>query len=159
MLDNKTKEAILKGAIAVTRNGRHVKYIGKSINKTYPLAFVTIPEVITLDYNQNNLKIIFITEDTWKVTIEDEDYPFDIIGLWNEPTPKVKLELPKPFKPKVREDYFTVVSTLGYLPLKVSKSYNDGDTTDRELAEAGLCFRTEADAQAWIDAFKTALEK
>lgn len=158
MLDAKTKDAILNGAFAVTRDGRKVKYIGKTVSKNYPLAFVTVPEVIELDYNLSKVKIIFIT-DTWKGTIDNEDYPFDIIGLWNEPTPKVTLELPKSFKPEIREDYFTVINVLSYQPLKVSKTYNANSTADHELINAGLCFRTEADAQAWIDAFKQALGK
>lgn len=156
MLDAKTKDAILNGAFAVTRDGRKVKYIGKTVSKNYPLAFVTVPEVIELDYNLSKVKIIFIT-DTWKGTIDNEDYPFDIISLWNEPTPKVKLELPKPFKPKLKETFFTVSAPTSYRPLKVHETYNSGSTVDNELIEVGLCFKTAEDAQAWVDAFKQAL--
>lgn len=161
MLDNKTKDAILNGAIAVTRNGRKVKYIGKSSLPELNLTFIQLPsEPINYYKPFNDINVIFVDDVHFKALPSTlEDYHNGIVGLWIEPTPKVKLELPKPFKPQVREDFFTIVNSLSYLPLKITKTYNADALADRELIEAGLCFRTEADAQAWIDAFKTALEK
>ena len=160
MLDNKTKDAILNGAIAVTRNGRKVKYIGKSSLPELNLTFIQLPsEPINYYKPFNDINVIFVDDVHFKALPSTlEDYHNDIVGLWM-PTPKVKLELPKPFKPQVREDFFTIVNTLSYLPLKITKTYNANTSADRELIEAGLCFRTEADAQAWIDAFKNALEE
>ena len=74
------------------------------------------------------------------------------IGMWQEPTPTVTVTLPKPFKPKVQETYFTITSDASYRPLNVRQTYNAGCSLDEDLVEAGLCFRTEEDAQAWIDA-------
>lgn len=160
MLDNETKDAILNGAFAVTRNGRKVKYIGKSSLPELKLTFIQLPsEPINYYKPFEDINVIFVDDVHFKAipsTLEN-NYN-DIIGLWVEPTPKVTLELPKPFKPKDREVYFTVSAPTSYRPLEVRQTYNAVDSVDDDLIQAGLCFRTEEDAQAWVDAFQKALE-
>lgn len=157
-LTQEIKEAILNGAYGMTRDGRKVKYIGKTTNEYYPLGFVTVPEKLNHCKPFENLNVIFITEDTWKGTSGEYDHHCDIVGFWVEPTPKVTLELPKPFKPEKHEIYFTLTTDIPYGSLDVRQTYNAGSDPDKDLIEAGLCFRTKQDAQAWVDAFKKAFK-
>ena len=158
-LTEEVKEAILAGAYGMTRDGRKVKYIGETTNKYYPLGFVTVPEKLNHCHPFENLNVIFITKDTWKGTVEKPDHNCDIVGFWVEPSPKVTLELPKPFKPKKHEIYFTLTTVIPYGSLNVRQTYNAGSDPDKDLIEAGLCFKTEQDAQAWVDAFKKAFNE
>lgn len=86
MLSKEVKEAILNGAYGMTRDGRKVKYLGETINKSYPLGFITVPDKISHIKPYNGIDVIFSTEDTWKGTLEDVDHQCDIVGLWVEPT-------------------------------------------------------------------------
>lgn len=78
------------------------------------------------------------------------DGVFDVIGMWEEP--KISIEdLPKPFKPKKDEEYFYLGCNTVY-----SKRYFDD--FDHDLSEGGQCFRTEVDAQKWLDFMKSMME-
>ena len=59
--------------------------------------------------------------------------------------------LPKPFKPKKDEEYF-------YIGCKTVYSKRYCDDFDHDLSEGGQCFRTEEDAQKWLDFMKSKLE-
>lgn len=83
----------------------------------------------------------------------------DIIGMWEEPTPTVTVTLPKPFKPKKGEQYFTIVTKSKYDPLSIVDTYNFKTPTDNDLINQGNAFKKEEDAQAWIDAMKNALSE
>lgn len=89
---------------------------------------------------------------TIDVHIEPE-HPQDIIGMWEEPTPTVTLTLPKPFKPKQDEIYYSI-SDLYIKPEK-----NVARCLTAASIKNGNCFRKEEDAQAWIDAMKNALSE
>lgn len=80
----------------------------------------------------------------------------DVIGMWEEPKKQTKKQisiedLPKPFKPKKDEEYF-------YLGCKTVYSKRYCDDFDHDLSEGGQCFRTEEDAQKWLDFMKSKLE-
>ena len=75
--------------------------------------------------------------------------------FYKDPEPKsntITVTLPKPFKPKEGEAYYSIT--------------HDGEGVDRMHAIRldhgsilnGNCFRSESDAQAWLDAMKNALE-
>ena len=75
--------------------------------------------------------------------------------LYKDLAPKsntITVTLPKPFKPKEGEVYYSITQ--------------DGEGVDRMRAIQldhgsilnGNCFRTESDAQAWLDAMKNALD-
>ena len=160
-LTQEIKEAILNGAYGITRDGHKVKYIGKSTMPTLELTFVKLSNDSINYYDPfKDIHLIFVDEKHFKAipsTMEDTGH--DIIGLWVEPTPKVTLDLPKPFKPKAKETYYTVTAATSYKPLEVRQTYNSSDQIDGDLIEAGLCFKTEQDAQAWVDAFKKAFNE
>ena len=59
--------------------------------------------------------------------------------------------LPKPFKPRKDEEYFYLGCNTVY-----SKRYCDD--FDHDLSEGGQCFRTEEDAQKWLDFMKSMME-
>lgn len=80
----------------------------------------------------------------------------DVIGMWEEPKKQTKKQisiedLPKPFKPKKDEEYF-------YRGCKTVYSKRYCDDFDHDLSEGGQCFRTEQDAQKWVDFMKSILE-
>ena len=76
-----------------------------------------------------------------------------------EPSPKsdtITVTLPKPFKPKEGDVYFCLDDEeQGFI---LETTYRKCSDFDRKNAEMGQCFRTESDAQAWLDAMKNALD-
>lgn len=82
---------------------------------------------------------------------------YDIIGMWEEP--KISIEdLPKSFKPQAKETYYTITTSAPFRPLEIRQTYNAGYTLDGDLIESGFCFRTEEDAQKWLDFMKSMME-
>ena len=81
----------------------------------------------------------------------------DIIGMYEEPTPTVTLTLPKPFKPNDSEPFWFInVRMSGQLKAEYVSS--EAVTSFRHWCiTQGNCFRTEEDAQAWIDAMRDAV--
>lgn len=76
-----------------------------------------------------------------------------------EPSPKsdtITVTLPKPFKPKDGEKYFFIQSEVE--DCIVGSTYSEIYSIDVRNAFWGQCFRTESDAQAWLDAMKNALD-
>lgn len=82
------------------------------------------------------------------------DRDSDIIGMYEEPTPTITVTLPIPFKPKVGEQYFYI----GGLNSMVSEGNFNNGIFEKLAINAGFCFRTEEDAQAWLDTMKGAVE-
>ena len=88
----------------------------------------------------------FTNAEIW----DEHDLVSDDIEMWEEP--KISIEdLPKPFKPKKDEEYF-------YIGCKTVYSKRYCDDFDHDLSEGGRCFRTEADAQKWLDFMKSMME-
>lgn len=104
---------------------------------------------------------IVIHEDNW-----DKKYPanwslsgesiFDrdsIIGMWEEP--KISIEdLPKPFYPKECSEYFYILDGK----VTYNSNYYERNIISRQRAINGQCFRTEEDAQKWLDFMKSMME-
>mgnify|MGYP000454364236 CR=1 FL=1 len=81
---------------------------------------------------------------------EDE---WDIIGMWEEPKKQISIEdLPKPFKPKTGDEYKYIVG------VEVFRRISVGDSFDKSLSMGGQCYRTEEDAQKWLDFMKSMME-
>ena len=83
------------------------------------------------------------------------DRDSDIIGMYEEPTPTITVTLPIPFKPKAGEQYFYI----GGLNSMVSEGNFNNGIFEKLVVSAGFCFRTEEDAQAWLDTMKEALNE
>ena len=95
--------------------------------------------------------VVIFPDDHTRVEIWYEDDFVDDIEMWEEPTPTVTLTLPKPFKPKQDEIYYSI-SDLYIKPEK-----NVARCLDAASIKIGNCFRKEEDAQAWIDAMRDAV--
>ena len=72
-----------------------------------------------------------------------------------EPSPKsdtITVTLPKPFKPKQREVYYSITQDGEGIFRMHAIQLDHGSILN------GNCFRTESDAKAWLDAMKNALD-
>lgn len=77
----------------------------------------------------------------------------NVIGMWEEP--KISIEdLPKPFTPTQGDTYFYI---CGFKILKINKFF-ENSTFDTGNSKNGQCFRTEEDAQKWLDFMKSMME-
>ena len=77
----------------------------------------------------------------------------NIIGMWEEP--KIIIEdLPKPFKPKNGDGYY-YINEYG---VQFIRHYDEDDESDVGMAENAQCYRTEEDAQKWLDFMKGIME-
>lgn len=80
-------------------------------------------------------------------------HPHDIIGMWEEP--KISIEdLPKPFKPKDGDGYY-YINEYG---VQFTMFYDENDDSDVGMAENAQCYRTQEDAQKWLDFMKSIME-
>lgn len=97
----------------------------------------------------------YVNETSWGVqgvsTYCTNEY--DIIGMYEEP--KISIEdLPKPFTPTQGDTYFYI---CGFKIFKINNFF-ENSTFDTGNSQNGQCFRTEEDAQKWLDFMKGMLE-
>lgn len=83
--------------------------------------------------------------------LENQDSPWDIVGMYEEPRPTVTLTLPCPLKEPQEEMWFISEEFNVY-----KSSYSERCITNlsNDWFSQGRYFASEEDAQAWIDAFK-----
>ncbi|WP_454906528.1 hypothetical protein [Aggregatibacter sp.] len=77
--------------------------------------------------------------------------------LYKDPVPKsntITVTLPKPFNPKVGNAFY-FISDSGEV---LVAHFDPGYISHVMAKDTGRCFRTESDAQAWLDAMKNALD-
>ena len=97
--------------------------------------------------------------NTYIMWCEDFGEPEICLEDTAEPSPKsdtITVTLPKPFTPKEGDVYFCLDDDEQSFILE--KTYREFSDFDKNNAEMGQCFRTESDAQAWLDAMKSALD-
>lgn len=78
-----------------------------------------------------------------------------------DPAPKsntITVTLPKPFKPKTGEEYYFIRVKGLFFGFDIDKFEFDDSEFCINHSATGRCFRTESDAQAWLDAMKNALD-
>lgn len=141
-------KAALNGEPVMLRNGDKA-YIFKDLRTIselkekirYPLVGINI-----------NRCIVYAWSLDGQVPLSSNTAHNDIVGIFEEPKKQINIEdLPKPFKPKKDEEYF-------YLGCKTVYSARYCDDFDHDLSEGGQCFRTEEDAQKWLDFMKGMME-
>lgn len=92
----------------------------------------------------------WLSDGSWMSNDIDE---FDIIEMWEEP--KISIEdLPKPFKPKDDEPFYYIYCGKIYC----DHEYSESSPSYKSFSQNGQCFRTEEDAQKWLDFMKGMLE-
>ena len=140
-------DAALNGEPVMLRDGSKA-FIFKNIKNTNVLDFKTDYPLIGMIHNHAAVQ-------TWsldgRISLSNDCANGDIVGMWEES--KISIEdLPKPFKPKHCEEYVYIVGN------KVFRRISINDDFDTSLAESGQCYRTEEDAQKWLDFMKSMME-
>ena len=80
----------------------------------------------------------------------------NIIGMWEEP---IKFEdLPKPFKPKLNEYFYSIVTKTIFNTLNIIRRKYTDPSYDYQTINQGNAFRTREDAQKWLDFMKSMME-
>ena len=104
-----------------------------------------------LNFNGDIAMLNTAWKEDGKWTMDETKSDRDIIAMWEEPKISVK-DLPKPFIPKENDEYW-VVSPDSIEPLKYRARYL-GHTS----IQNGNCFKTQEDAQKWLDFMKSMME-
>lgn len=95
---------------------------------------------------------LYIPATGWSSDGENREVQeLDAVGMLEEP--KISIEdLPKPFYPEENEEYWVI--SPGY---KEPQEYFARNLNHYSI-QYGNCFRTEADAQKWLDFMKSMME-
>lgn len=93
--------------------------------------------------------------------LSDDITPNDIIGMWEEPRPRVQLDLPCPMKELNQgEHYYYIDFWIDTDTKKVESivvcGIFENSILDEYRLNQGRCFATESDAQEWVDAMRNA---
>ena len=142
-------EAALNGEPVMLRNGEKAQ-IFKNIQDIHILDFKVDYPLIGMMHNHAPVQ-------TWsldgRISLVSDYSNGDIIGMWEEPKKQISIEdLPKPFKPKTGDEYKYIVG------VEVFRRISVGDSFDKSLSMGGQCYRTEEDAQKWLDFMKSMME-
>lgn len=144
-------KAALNGEPVMLRNGEKA-YIFKNIQDTHILDFKVDYPLIGMIHNNALVQ-------TWsidgRISLASDYSNCDIIGMYEEPKKQISIEdLPKPFKPKSGDGYY-YINEYG---VQFTRHYYEDDDSDVGMAENAQCYRTEEDAQKWLDFMKSMME-
>ena len=146
-------KAALNGEPVMLRSGRKAfvlcdlkQYFKNPISDKHLIGITSLEN----DHNSFEHSLRWHDSGAYSVHIEDE---CDIIGMWEEP--KIRIEdLPKPFKPKDGEPFYYIY----WGEIYCDYGYSESSSTYRSSSQNGQCFRTEEDAQKWLDFMKSMVE-
>lgn len=144
-------EAALNGEPVMLRNGEKA-YIFKNIQDTHILDFKVDYPLIGMMHNHAPVQ-------TWsldgRISLVSDYSNGDIIGMWEEPKKQISIEdLPKPFKPKDGELFYYIYCGKIYC----DHEYSESSPSYKSFSQNGQCYRTEEDAQKWLDFMKGMME-
>ena len=93
--------------------------------------------------------------------LSDDITPNDIIGMWEEPRPRVQLDLPCPMKELNQgEHYYYIDFWIDTDTKKVESivvcGIFENSILDEYRLNQGRCFASEEEAQEWLDAMRNA---
>ena len=133
------------------RNGEKA-YIFKNIQDTHILDFKVDYPLIGMMHNHAPVQ-------TWsldgRISLVSDYSNGDIIGMWEEPKKQISIEdLPKPFKPKDGELFYYIYCGKIYC----DHEYSESSPSYKSFSQNGQCYRTEEDAQKWLDFMKGMME-
>ena len=149
-------EAALNGEPVMLRNGNKA-FICYKLSDDYkywdgsPINFNICGYILNFNGDIEMLNTAWTTGGKW--TIDEIKSDRDIIGMWEEPKISVE-DLPKPFTPTQGDTYFYI---CGFKIFKINKFF-ENSTFDTGNSKNGQCFRTEEDAQKWLDFMKSMME-
>ena len=128
---------------------------GEPINANGQKACIAREVTDLLDDKSLRRFVVIFPESSTNAEVWDE-YDFtDDIRMWEEPKKQINIEdLPKPFKPKDGEPFYYVYCGKIYC----DHEYSESSPSYKSFSQNGQCFRTEEDAQKWIDFMKGMLE-
>ena len=104
------------------------------------------------DQSLRRFVVIFPNSST-NAEVWDEHDLIDDIRMWEEPMISIE-DLPKPFKPKDSDQYYYINGGV----IKHEGEFWDSSSFGITASEKGNCFRTEEDAQKWLDFMKSMME-
>ena len=144
-------DAALNGEPVMLRNGEKA-YIFKNIQDTHILDFKVDYPLIGMMHNHAPVQ-------TWsldgRISLVSDYSNGDIIGMWEEPKKQISIEdLPKPFKPKDGELFYYIYCGKIYC----DHEYSESSPSYKSFSQNGQCYRTEEDAQKWLDFMKGMME-
>ena len=144
-------KAALNGEPVMLRNGEKA-YIFKNIQDTHILDFKVDYPLIGMMHNHAPVQ-------TWsldgRISLVSDHSNGDIIGMYEEPKKQINIEdLPKPFKPKDGEPFYYIYCGKIYC----DHEYSESSPSYKSFSQNGQCYRTEEDAQKWLDFMKGMLE-
>ena len=142
-------KAALNGEPVMLRNGKKAFVVYDLRNYPALMGKLGKKPLNGIVFNKDGDECKYIDVE-WNEAGSNASVQFDIIRMWQDQ--KISIEdLPKPFKPKKDEEYF-------YIGCKTVYSKRYYDDFDHDLSEGGQCFRTEQDAQKWLDFMKSMME-
>lgn len=125
---------------------------GEPVNANGQKCYV-VREVTELLDDKSLRRFVVVFPDSFTDAEVWDEYDFNDIRMWEEP--KISIEdLPKPFKPQVKQRYYYIDG--GHVEFE--DEYWKSNQFDRDAAKNGNCFRTKEDAQKWLDFMKSMME-
>ena len=147
-------DAALNGEPVKLRNGNKA-FICYKLSDDYkywdgsPINFNICGYILNFNGDIAMLNTAWTTGGKW--TIDEIKSDRDIIGMWEEP--KISIEdLPKPFYPEENEEYWVISPDYKEPQKYFARNLN------HYSVQHGNCFRTEADAQKWLNFMKSMME-
>lgn len=125
---------------------------GEPVNANGQKCYV-VREVTELLDDKSLRRFVVVFPDSFTDAEVWDEYDFNDIRMWEEP--KINIEdLPKPFKPKDGEPFYYIYRGKIFCDYE----YSESSSIYRSFSQNGQCFRTEEDAQKWIDLMKSMKE-
>ncbi|QLB44367.1 pyruvate kinase [Mannheimia pernigra] len=134
-------EKALSGEPVVTRKGEKA-YILANLNNVEDRGFDSDYPLVGII--QNRIHVCCWTLEG-RIALQNNEALGDIVGMWEEPSPRVQLDLPCPLK-KWRSNCYTITGDLS-----VKKTVYTERPFDEDL---NFYFVTEKDAQEWLNAMR-----
>lgn len=143
-------KAALSGEPVMLRNGKKAFVVYDLRNYPALMGKLGKKPLNGIVLNEDGDKCKYIDVE-WNEAGSNASVQFDIIRMWQDP--KISIEdLPKPYHPKTGDTYQYIVGTEVFCRISVEDSF------DKSLSMGGQCYRTQEDAQKWIDFMKSMME-
>lgn len=145
-------KAALNGEPVMLRNGKKAFVVYDLRNYPALMGKLGKKPLNGIVFNKDGDECKYIDVE-WNEAGSNASVQFYIIAMWEEP--KISIEdLPNPFKPKDGEPFYYIYRGKTYC----DHEYSERSSIYRSFSQNGQCFRTEEDAQKWLDFMKSMIE-